>query len=1087
MKDRLDQELKELQWKQENGVTKTRRIRAQDKCKHGTCFRHGGSRCERCEEEGYSAETAYPVKCPLKKNIFHEFGSRCYFCEKSIPENVKPKLIGQALNWIIAGNVCPHNTRFMKKETSCDRCLREGIDSRMITPPQCPTVRDHRHNYEEVCEYCHIRNTGKEFYRCFKDATIKHQPGKVCNLCNLGTYLWLDPCPVTNKPHYYGVTCWECVNDFNSKYNPKRSYSEEEDSDDEKPLPEPVQKPKDEEVYRPPRLRAEDIGWSKIKPRTEQKEPRSWNDKPPLIMCTCSQLPKETTNQYGKPRDNPGPQYHHQRCHYSPKTARKTHTPYTRSKEIQSGRTHWCRFRMRYEDPRQKCKDCLHQDFRIESQSQEKPKSRIPESLWKVGQEKAKQDDQAMFIGHLEEKEISTTIDSSPQIGVFRVHPINPKIKIPKPSYEGDIGFNLQAKHKISIPPLSRAVVGTGLGFVIPKGHKTYYGQIYPRSGLALGGLSTDAGTIDPNFKGEVIIVLVNCNRDRWLHISQYDEVAQIVFHRAYNQPLVEVSQPIKESTTRGTKGFGSSGGVHAVQKKIITEFNEGTDPKEKFAYNIGKDIGPEREEQIHILMEKYQHILAVSFEDIEGSTLHHKHDIDTGDAKPTRRSPYPLSHHYKDWLDAEIKRMLAARIISPTNSPWASPVVIVSKKAVNGKSAPRLCIDYGDVNQKTVKDAHPIPRTQLTLEQMQGNPRYFTSLDLFSGFHQIGMTERAKQRSAFVTPFGHYHYNRMPFGLCNAPATFQRVMNNMFRDMIGKVLFVYIDDITIYTKTFQEHMAVLEEVLRRIKNNGMSLKPKKCTIAAQEVHLLGHIINRDGIKTDPAKISAVKDYPAPESKTEVRAFMGLVNYYRHFITNCSEISEPINRTLKKDVRFQWTDEAQAAFEKLKDLLTKAPVLARPNMNKPFRLHTDASKLGLGAVLTQDFEIPGRVDKKGKPLIKERVISYASRSNHNGERNYGATQLEQLAVVWAIDHYRHYLHGRPFQVITDHQALKSLMKMKDPKGIYARWIMRLQPYDIDMVYKPGRKHGNADALSRRPHRVTFVERLPKGPAWRETY
>src|SRR3954470_1160167 len=238
-----------------------------------------------------------------------------------------------------------------------------------------------------------------------------------------------------------------------------------------------------------------------------------------------------------------------------------------------------------------------------------------------------------------------------------------------------------------------------------------------------------------------------------------------------------------------------------------------------------------------------------------------------------------------------------------------------------------------------------------------------------------------------------------MPFGLCNAPATFQRTMNEIFGDLIGKVLHVYVDDVTIYTKTFDEHMAVLDEVLNRIKAAGMSIKPKKCTIAAEELHMLGHIIGKDGIKTDPAKIEAVTQYPVPTSKTEVRAFMGLVGYYRHFIKNCSAIAQPINATLKKDKHYNWTDKAQQAFEKLKILLTTAPVLARPDLNKTFRLHTDACKTGLGAVLTQDFEIPGKLDRRGKPLIRERVIAYASRGYHGAESKYGATQLEQLAVV----------------------------------------------------------------------------------------
>src|SRR4051812_28991612 len=378
------------------------------------------------------------------------------------------------------------------------------------------------------------------------------------------------------------------------------------------------------------------------------------------------------------------------------------------------------------------------------------------------------------------------------------------------------------------------------------------------------------------------------------------------------------------------------------------------------------------------------------------------------------------------------------------------------------------MCVNYKKLNDVTVKDAHPIPRAQQMLEHMQGRPNYFTSLDLWAGFNQIELSEDAKIKSAFVTPLGQYQYTRMPFGLCNTPATFQRVMNDMFRDLIGNTLYVYIDDITIYTETFEEHMKVLNEVLRRIRANGMFLKPKKCTIAAEEIHLLGHIINKEGIKTDPAKVSAVKEYPAPTSKTEVRAFMGLVGYYRHFIPACSKIAKPINDTLRKDIRFKWTDEAQEAFDKLKEKLTTAPVLARPDMDKTFCLHTDACKTGLGAVLTQQFEIPGKFNRRGEPLNRERVISYASRSNHGAETKYGATQLEQLAVVWAVEHYRQYLYGKRFQVVTDHTALKSLMKLKDPKGLYARWIMRLQPYDIDLIYKPGNQHGNADAMSRRP-------------------
>jgi hypothetical protein len=217
-----------------------------------------------------------------------------------------------------------------------------------------------------------------------------------------------------------------------------------------------------------------------------------------------------------------------------------------------------------------------------------------------------------------------------------------------------------------------------------------------------------------------------------------------------------------------------------------------------------------------------------------------------------------------------------------------------------------------------------------------------------------------------------------MPFGLCNTPATFQKVMNEICHDLIGKTMHVYIDDVTIYTQTFEEHMAVLKEVLSRIKKHGMFLKPKKCTIATHELHMLGHIISKKGIKTDPAKISAVKNYPDPTSKTEVQAFMGLAGYYHHFIKNCSKIAEPINRTLKKDFAFKWMDEAKSAFGLIKAKLCEAPVLARPSFKRTFKLHTDACRNGLGAVLSQDFPVRGKYDRKGKQIYRECVISYAS-------------------------------------------------------------------------------------------------------------
>jgi hypothetical protein len=296
---------------------------------------------------------------------------------------------------------------------------------------------------------------------------------------------------------------------------------------------------------------------------------------------------------------------------------------------------------------------------------------------------------------------------------------------------------------------------------------------------------------------------------------------------------------------------------------------------------------------------------------------------------------------------------------------------------------------------------------------------------------------------------------------------------------MIGKGLYVYIDDITIYSKTFEEHIVLLKEVLRRLRDRCLYLKPKKCTIAAEKVDLLGHVIEKEGIRPSPTKIKAVADYPRPTNKTELRAFLGLIGYYRHFILNCSAIIEPLSRMLQEHVPFTWNEEGpeEKTFILIKRLLMDEEhnILIRPDFTKPFILHTDASALGLGAVLSQE------INGKDKP------ISYASRRTSRTESSYGASQLEMLAVVWAIQHFRHYLLGAPFRLVTDHSALRALFKIPDPQGLFARWIMRLQPYDIDVVIKPGRLHQNADALSRTPHNKPhhvpyFLERLPKsGP------
>jgi hypothetical protein len=300
----------------------------------------------------------------------------------------------------------------------------------------------------------------------------------------------------------------------------------------------------------------------------------------------------------------------------------------------------------------------------------------------------------------------------------------------------------------------------------------------------------------------------------------------------------------------------------------------------------------------------------------------------DTGDAQPIRQVPYRIPYQYIQWVKDEIAIMEKNGIIRRSTSPWATPAIIVPKRGEGNTFEPRLVYDYRKVNKVTKKDAHPMPRIDDILSQMQGKPRYFSILDLFMGFLQVPLSPQAKERTAFVTPFGQWEFNRMPFGLCNAPTTFQRMMNTILSDLIGKVCFVFVDDISIFTSTFEEHLRVLEEIFQRLRKHSLFAKPKKCTFASHEIKLLGHIVDKKGIHTDPEKIAAIMDFPVPTNRTEVRAFTGLTSYYRNFVQQFAKEAATLNDTLKKSNEpFEFPPEAIMAFNTIKQKLTSAPFL----------------------------------------------------------------------------------------------------------------------------------------------------------------
>ena len=374
-----------------------------------------------------------------------------------------------------------------------------------------------------------------------------------------------------------------------------------------------------------------------------------------------------------------------------------------------------------------------------------------------------------------------------------------------------------------------------------------------------------------------------------------------------------------------------------------------------------------------------------------------------------------------------------------------------------------RFCIDLRKLNNRTVKDGYSLPRIEDTLDCLHGAV-WFSTLDLKSGYWQVELEEEAKPLTAFtVGPLGFWECEHMPFGLTNAPATFQRLMESCLGELHLNWCIIYLDDIIVFSRTPEEHIHRLRAVFEKLKAAGLKLKPSKCDFFKKEIKYLGHVVSEQGVSTDPDKIKAVTEWPQPTTVTEVRSFLGFVSYYRRFIPNFSKVAKPLNKLLqnlegtpsqKKKFKVHWGPEQQEAFETLQGLCTESPVLAYADFKAPFILHTDASGEGLGAVLYQVQE------------GKQRVIAYASRSLSKSERNYPVHKLEFLALKWAItDKFHEYLYGSQFQVYTDNNPLTYVLTTAKLDATGHRWVAALSNYTFSIIYKPGKGHKDADALS----------------------
>lgn len=548
------------------------------------------------------------------------------------------------------------------------------------------------------------------------------------------------------------------------------------------------------------------------------------------------------------------------------------------------------------------------------------------------------------------------------------------------------------------------------------------------------------------------------CCDVRLMDIGGWDMIAGVNWLEQYSPIVIDFKQLYLKLNAGGAaedqmllQGDVKEGAsIKLIRGKELNSFNQERVNKELQQEVVNSAVKSDNQEPetelpgtISKLLQQYSKVFEVPQSLPPNRSVDHEITLVSG-AKPFKLKPYRYPHSQKTEIENQVQEMLQSGIIKPSNSPYASHVILVRKK----DNTWRFCVDYRHLNNITVKDRFPIPNIDELLDELFGS-KVFSKLDLRSGYHQILVKPTDTDKTAFQTHHGHSEFVVLPFGLTNAPATFQALMNQIFQPYLRKFVLVFFDDILVYSPDIDTHVKHLDIVLSILQENQLYAKMSKCTFATESVEYLGHLISANGVSMDPVKVEGVLSWPTPNNVKELRGFLGLSGYYRRFIKGYGVISRPLTNLLKKD-GFHWNSDSDLAFQELKQALCSAPVLAMPDFSQDFVLETDACSKGMGAVLMQN----------------SRPLAYLSKSFNSKNLGFSVYEKELLALVMAVTKWKHYLVGNHFIIKTDHQALKYLLEQQLHTSLQYKWMSRLLGMDYEIQYKKGTENIAADALSR---------------------